>query len=54
MDPDPLKSPHLTTFTITGKEVTGLIISNYRPTCLTCCYNRCYSSSTNSQYISCL
>ena len=27
MDPDPLISPHLTTFTITGKEVSGLIIS---------------------------
>ncbi|RGB37034.1 hypothetical protein C1646_666467 [Rhizophagus diaphanus] len=26
IDPDPLKSPHLTTFTITGKGVTGLII----------------------------
>ena len=26
MDPDPLISPHLTTFTITGKEVSGLII----------------------------
>ncbi|GBB83783.1 hypothetical protein RclHR1_10450006 [Rhizophagus clarus] len=26
MDPDPLFSPHLTTFTITGEEVDGLII----------------------------
>ena len=26
MDPDPLISPHITTFTITGKEVSGLII----------------------------
>src|SRR5581483_10117378 len=26
MDPDPLFSPHLVTFTITGKEVSGLII----------------------------
>ncbi|CAB5186502.1 unnamed protein product [Rhizophagus irregularis] len=26
MDPDPLISPHLTTFTVTGKEVSGRII----------------------------
>ncbi|CAB4390959.1 unnamed protein product [Rhizophagus irregularis] len=37
MDPDPLKSPHLTTFTITGKEVTGATVPVQTPSIFPVC-----------------